>query len=246
MTEVKMSKAQERLTQSPIKAYIEEFHGGSFCRSIVAELIIFLLRGLSGACGLMLRRLFYPIIFKKCRKPIIGSYVSFKRGRQIRLGSLVALDDFSALEVKREGSIEIGDNVAIGKFTSIVAKDCQIKLGIGSNIGSHSRIASESGIEIGKGVLVASFCYIGPGNHLPDSSGSYVSGSMDIKGGVKIGDNCWIASHVVILDGVTIGEGSVIGANSFVTKNVPPYSLVVGTPARILKSLRDITVDQKS
>lgn len=241
-----MSKAQERLTKSPFNAYLEEFHGGSFCTSTVAELIIFLLRGLSGACGLMLRRLFYPIIFKKCRKPIIGSYVSFKRGRQIKLGSLVALDDFSALEAKRKGSIEIGDNVAIGKFTSIVAKDCQIKLGIGSNIGSHSRIASESGIEIGKGVLVASFCYIGPGNHLPDSSGSYVTGQMDLKGGVKIGDNCWIASHVVILDGVTIGEGSVIGANSFVTKDVPPYSLVAGTPARILKSLRDIPVDQKS
>ena len=53
---------------------------------------------------------------------------------------------------------------------------------------------------------------------------------------VKIEDDCWIAANTVILAGVTIGRGSVIAAGSVVTKDVPPYSIVGGVPANVIKS----------
>ncbi|MNG32136.1 Virginiamycin A acetyltransferase [compost metagenome] len=53
--------------------------------------------------------------------------------------------------------------------------------------------------------------------------------------GITIEDDCWIGSNVTILDGVTIGTGSVVAAGAVVTKDVPPYSVVGGVPAKIIK-----------
>jgi acetyltransferase-like isoleucine patch superfamily enzyme len=53
---------------------------------------------------------------------------------------------------------------------------------------------------------------------------------------VKIEDDCWIAANSVILAGVTVGKGSVVAAGSIVTKDVPPYSVVAGNPAQVIKS----------
>ncbi|MBR06535.1 MAG: hypothetical protein CMP48_02530 [Rickettsiales bacterium] len=55
------------------------------------------------------------------------------------------------------------------------------------------------------------------------------------KGSVVIGNAVWIGDNVIILPGVSIGDGAVIGAGSVVTKNVPPYSVVVGVPAKVIK-----------
>jgi acetyltransferase-like isoleucine patch superfamily enzyme len=52
---------------------------------------------------------------------------------------------------------------------------------------------------------------------------------------IKIEDDCWIAANSIILAGVTIGKGSVVAAGSVVTHDVPPYSVVAGSPARIIK-----------
>jgi len=55
------------------------------------------------------------------------------------------------------------------------------------------------------------------------------------KGEVAIGDNVWIGSNSCIMPGVTIGRGAIIGANAVVTKDVPPYALAAGNPARVIK-----------
>ena len=60
-------------------------------------------------------------------------------------------------------------------------------------------------------------------------------------GGVKIGNDCWIGAGVIILNGVTIGECSVIGAGAVVTKNVEPFTVVAGVPARKIK---DVKIDK--
>lgn len=54
---------------------------------------------------------------------------------------------------------------------------------------------------------------------------------------IRIGDDCWIGGNVVILPGVTIGEGSTIGAGSVVTKDIPPFSVAVGNPCRVRKTI---------
>ncbi|RKJ61474.1 antibiotic acetyltransferase [Butyricicoccus sp. 1XD8-22] len=59
--------------------------------------------------------------------------------------------------------------------------------------------------------------------------------SSDVKNEVFIGNDVWIGTNAVILPGVTIGNGAVIGAGAIVTKDVPPYAIVVGVPARVLR-----------
>ena len=63
--------------------------------------------------------------------------------------------------------------------------------------------------------------------------------SLSAKGPVVIGDNVWIGENVCVLSGVTIGQGCVIAANAVVTKDMPPYSLVAGVPARVVRCLEN-------
>ena len=56
---------------------------------------------------------------------------------------------------------------------------------------------------------------------------------------ITIGSNCWLASNVVVIGGVTIGEGCVIGAGSVVTKDIPPHSLAVGNPCRVIRQITE-------
>jgi len=61
----------------------------------------------------------------------------------------------------------------------------------------------------------------------------------------KIGNDVWIGGNVVILTGVSVGDGAIVGANSVVTKDIPPYAIVAGAPARVLrKRFDDETIDQ--
>ena len=54
-------------------------------------------------------------------------------------------------------------------------------------------------------------------------------------GEIHIGEDCWLGGNVIVLPGITIGQGCTIGAGSVVTKDVPPYKVVAGNPARIIK-----------
>jgi maltose O-acetyltransferase len=56
---------------------------------------------------------------------------------------------------------------------------------------------------------------------------------------VRIGDDVWIGGHATILPGVTIGDGAVVAAGAVVTKDVPPYTVVAGVPARVVKKIED-------
>lgn len=57
---------------------------------------------------------------------------------------------------------------------------------------------------------------------------------------VRIEDDCWIGGSVTILPGVTIGRGTTVGANAVVTKSIPPYSVALGAPARVVKKIQSI------
>jgi acetyltransferase-like isoleucine patch superfamily enzyme len=63
---------------------------------------------------------------------------------------------------------------------------------------------------------------------------------IDYSRGVKIGNDCWIGGNTVILPGVTIGDGVTVGASSVVTKSIPPYSIAVGSPVRVIKTVERI------
>ncbi|MBA3503468.1 MAG: acyltransferase [Myxococcota bacterium] len=127
----------------------------------------------------------------------------------------------------------------------------RITIGESSYIGMGSRIWSGDAVTIGAHVFVAHNCTITDTNsHQMDAEEradhyqrTVVEGRPFEKGTIKtapiaIGDHAWINFNVAILKGVTIGEGAIVGAGSVVTKDVPPYVLCAGNPARVVRALR--------
>ena len=152
------------------------------------------------------------------------------------------------------GDVEIGDHSLVVEST-LVGK---IKIGRYTSFnGPGSDIATSiHGVTIGNFCSIARQCTIQEHNHIHDRCTTYFifknlidaesrqhsiwSGSQvkDIvsNGPITIGHDVWIGAQVVILSGVTIGHGAVIAANSTVTNDVPPYSIVGGTPAKTIKT----------
>ena len=116
-------------------------------------------------------------------------------------------------------AIEIGNNCVINRFTYL---DGRYPLKIGNNVN------------------ISHYTIIQTLSHDPQSP--HFSG---VIGPVVIEDHVWIGARAMILPGVTIGEGAVIGSGSVVTKSIPPYSIAVGNPAKVIKE-RNRNLDYKT
>lgn len=150
-------------------------------------------------------------------------------------------------DIRNKRCIKIGKNFTTGFGCRIEAlpllnrKTICIEIGDNVQINDYVHIGSVSSIKIGNNVLMASKVYITDHNH-----GSYneiqsdnpLTIPIERKANAKavvIEDNVWIGEFACILPGVTIGSGSIIGALTIVTKDIPSNCIAVGNPARIVK-----------
>jgi acetyltransferase-like isoleucine patch superfamily enzyme len=139
---------------------------------------------------------------------------------------------------KRIMGLEIGNNSTILMKTVI---DCSkgIKIGYNSVVNSRCRLDNRGGISIGNSVSISSDVVILTADHdmnTPDFAGR--------TRGVIIEDYVWVGTHAIIMPGITIGIGAVVAAGSLVTKNVMPYQVVAGVPAKFIKErVKDLKYD---
>jgi acetyltransferase-like isoleucine patch superfamily enzyme len=99
-------------------------------------------------------------------------------------------------------------------------------------------VAAVELVEIGAHCMFANGCFVTDGNHRFDDPIEPVPWQgFTTKGPTRLGDNVWLGAHVVVTSGVTIGERCVVGANSVVTADLPPFSIAAGSPARVLKTI---------
>ncbi|WP_196596240.1 acyltransferase [Pectinatus frisingensis] len=152
---------------------------------------------------------------------------------------------------QKEKQINIGKNCKIRGKLLVYPYAGNIKIGNDCYIGEGTRIWSEKEIIIGNNVLIAHNVDIHDCNDHPINANDRHNHYMDIitKGhlakynlcGEKIiiGDNVWIGFGVAILKGVIIGQGAIVGAGAVVTKDVEPWTLVGGNPAKIIKKLEN-------
>jgi acetyltransferase-like isoleucine patch superfamily enzyme len=120
------------------------------------------------------------------------------------------------------------------------ASEPELRVGANCDIGWRTTIAVGRKVVIGHKVRIAGCAFLAgyPGH--PTNARDRAAGLPDTEdqiGDIVIEDDCWLATGVTVLAGVRIGRGAIIGAGSVVTKDVPPFTLAAGAPARHIKSL---------
>ena len=211
------------------------------------ELVTMLFGRVSGALGLALRKLFYPPLFRRCGRGVVfGRDLVVRNAHLISLGENVIIDDDCVLDGRGAGpaGIEIGDRTILGRGVSVQAKIGPIRIGADSDIGMHSVIHSQGGVEIGSAVVLGGGCKLSGGVFQTDrggaGGGTAAPGDMSAreqtrwtKGPIRIGDQSLVGFGSLFLDGVDVGEGAVIGAGSVVVSSVPAWSVAAGVPCRV-------------
>ena len=164
------------------------------------------------------------------------------RGRCEHLGKGLIMEA-SLPQIYGKGRIIIGDNVMLGNrntwvFRGNVYDNVELVIGNNVTINYQTLIDVAQKVEIKDRVLMAGQVIIFDNNvHSVDYRNRNNLTDKDISP-VIIEEDVWIGTRAVILKGVTIGRGSIVAAMSVVTKSVPPYSLVAGNPAKVVKNLK--------
>jgi acetyltransferase-like isoleucine patch superfamily enzyme len=145
----------------------------------------------------------------------------------------------NVLEAFHEGRLEIGAHALLEPDVWITAPgSARVRIGAGTFLNLGVMVAAMELVEIGSHCMFANGCLITDADHRFDDPNRPVPWQgFTTKGPTRVGDNVWCGAHVVITSGVTVGERSVIGANSVVTDTIPPFSVAAGVPARVLRQI---------
>ncbi len=172
---------------------------------------------------------------RKIRKVIRLPYIFFLKinGMKIKLTSSMPISTI----IENPKRIEIGKHCNFDQRTIMRVFDNNSRITIGNNFcgGNDLKILCCGTVKVGNDVTCAGNVFITSENHgLNPKTKSFNDNKLE-SSNVIIDDGVWIGEKVIILPGVSIGKKSVIGAGSVVTKNIPPYCVAVGNPARIIK-----------
>jgi acetyltransferase-like isoleucine patch superfamily enzyme len=141
----------------------------------------------------------------------------------------------SKVKIILGGSITIDDYTEILDGVLILTYGGNIKIGKRCNINPYTIIYGHGNTSIGDNVLIAGGCMIIPSNHNFANLEMNINDQGSTSMGIRIENNVWIGHGCSILDNVIIGQGSIVAAGSVVNKSIPPFSIVAGVPAKVIK-----------
>jgi acetyltransferase-like isoleucine patch superfamily enzyme len=172
----------------------------------------------------------------------IGKGCNLKYKKKISVGKTFSLGDNVEINALSKYGVNVGDNVSIQKNTIIECTGVLRELGEGIKIGNNVGIAQNCFIQVRGFVVIGSHVIIGPGvsifseNHIFSNRIINIVEQGEKRIGVIIKNNVWIGSNSTILDGVTLGENSIIAAGSVVNKDIPPNTIFGGIPAKLIRN----------
>lgn len=171
---------------------------------------------LPGTAGKLLRR----VLIKKLMK-ISGENISVEIG----------------VTIKGYENIEMGSNITIMEFSRLCAEDAILTLGNNIGINSNTTIDASCGgnITIGDNVIIAQNVVLRASNHKYSDVNIPIIQQGHIGGRIIIGNDCWICANAVITPNVKIGDHSIVAAGAVVTKDVEPFAIVGGVPAKMIR-----------
>ena len=185
------------------------------------------------------------------QRGLIGIHLSARvrvQGRFI-FGRGVSIGASSLIQVPEGARLTLGDEVRVGRQVEISA---QSMISVGSFTSLQDRCQLHGEVSVGASVVFAPNVFVSSGSHQFLERPAWLIRDQDAlvadpayraaearRLPVVIEDDCWLGVNSVITPGVTIGRGCVVGANSVVTDSIAPYSVVAGTPARVLRQRLD-------
>lgn len=135
------------------------------------------------------------------------------------------------------GNVSIGDGTTIGDMTIIsTMPDGSLTIGKDCHINSFNVLGAATNVSIGDHCIFAAFVHITDATHEYDTPEILIKNAPIYGAPVTIGKNVWLGSGAMVLKGVSIGDGTVIGAKALVNKSIPANSVAVGIPCRPIKS----------
>lgn len=181
------------------------------------------------------------LIFIDAKFPFfLGRRTTVSNYRMLKFGARCVVGDNCHINSLSVGGVIFEDRVTLREFSwiqltsSLDNPGTQLKVGADTYIGPFAKLGA------GGPVVIGSKCQFGPGLTVVAEEHDISSGRSNFDEGVSrvgvvIGDECWFGANVTVLDGVQIGSGCILGAGSVVTKSLPPNSIAVGTPARVIR-----------
>lgn len=161
----------------------------------------------------------------------------------LTVGRGVKIEEGAEVQCLSRHGVVLGDGVTIGRGASIRPSSYYgldpgegLEVGSGTAIGAYSWIGASGRVRIGADVLFGPRVVLIPENHNFEDTRATIKSQGVTRAGIEIGDDCWIGTNVTILAGVRIGRGSIVAAGAVVRKDVAPYSIVGGVPARLIRS----------
>lgn len=197
---------------------------------------------LSSKAFQVIRGLFI-IPFLKTRKGLtfVEGRVKIRHKHLVSFGKSVFLGRGVEINALSKQGVVIGNNVSIHSNTIIDCTGGIRDLGEGIVIGNSVGFSPNCYIQVRGKVIIEDNVIFGPysrvfsENHNFQNRDLLITEQGESRKGVTIKQGVWVGSNVTILDGVTVGENAILAAQALVTKDVPPYAIVGGVPAKVLK-----------
>ncbi len=226
---------------SGLKLYVER-QASTPGRYVLEQLLFALCGWIPTVIGIGVRAIAYRLILSMNGVAAIENGVRIRFADQVRLGRSVYLDQGVYLHAC-PGGIEVGDNSFVMHGSVLHVYNFRglphafIRIGRDSLIGELNVLRGQGGITIGDRVYTAPQVQLLAVNHIyDDPSRPMVEQGITCEG-IVVEDDVWIGAGAIITDGVRVGKGSVVAAGAVVTQDVPPYTVVGGVPARVLKTI---------
>lgn len=186
-----------------------------------------------------LRLQYYKTKFKSMGENVyIGKGVTIVNPEFITVGNNVEIKNDVTLIARGEGGITLSDGVRLQERVYLDTErvnDGYITIGKGVYIGTGTTLFGHKGLEIGDDCLLAQNITLTPYSHIFDDPNSIIYSQGGHCEKVTIGKDVYIGMRAAVMYSGNIGDGSVIGAGSVVVKPIPPYSVAVGCPAKVIK-----------
>jgi acetyltransferase-like isoleucine patch superfamily enzyme len=174
---------------------------------------------------------------------LVGRGVSIRHPRHIHVAGALVVEDYAEIQGLSTGGVRFGHRVTVGRFASIrpsgyYGRELGAGLDIGdhSNIGPYCFIGCAGPVRIGSRVMMGQSVHLLAERHEMDDPDQPMQDQGVTREGIVIEDDCWLGAGCKILDGVTIGRGSVVGAGAVVTRSFPAQSIIGGVPAVVLRT----------